>query len=124
MKYYCEDAEKVLSELGSAENGLTQTEAERRLNENGKNKLAEPKKDSLIKRFLAQMADPMILILLAAAAISGVLAVTQGESFADVIIILFVVIVKRRAGRLSGKQGGEGDRGASGNVGGDLEGAA
>ena len=93
MKYYCEDAEQVLTELGSAENGLTQIEAERRLIENGKNKLAEPKKDSLIKRFLAQMADPMILILLAAAAISGVLAVTQGESFADVIIILFVVIV-------------------------------
>lgn len=39
------------------------------------------------------MADPMIIILLAAAAISGVLAVTQGESFADVIIILAVVVV-------------------------------
>ena len=39
------------------------------------------------------MADPMIIILLVAAAISGVLAVTQGESFADVIIILAVVVV-------------------------------
>lgn len=39
------------------------------------------------------MADPMIIILLAAAAISGVLAVMQGESFADVIIILAVVVV-------------------------------
>ena len=39
------------------------------------------------------MADPMIIILLAAAAISAVLAVVENESFADVIIILFVVIV-------------------------------
>ena len=39
------------------------------------------------------MADPMILVLLAAAAISGVLAVIENESFADVIIILAVVII-------------------------------
>lgn len=93
MKYYCESAESVLSEVNSTENGLTGAEAEKRLAENGKNKLAEGKKDSIIKQFLGQMADPMIIILLCAAAISGVLAVTQGESFADVIIILAVVIV-------------------------------
>ena len=58
-----------------------------------KNKLAEGKKDSLLKRFIDQLMDPMILILLAAAAISGVLAVVEGESFTDVIIILAVVIV-------------------------------
>lgn len=61
--------------------------------ENGKNKLAAAKKDSILKQLLKQLADPMIIILLAAAAISGVLAVTQGESFTDVIIILFVVVV-------------------------------
>lgn len=93
MKYYCEDAKKVVSQLGSSENGLSMAEAERRLAENGKNKLREQKKDSVIKRFFEQMADPMIIILLAAAAISGALAITRGESFADVIIILFVVIV-------------------------------
>ena len=93
MKFYCESAETVLTEVGSAENGLTQAEAEARLAKNGKNKLKEGKKDSIIKQFFAQMADPMIIILLCAAAISGVLAVTQGESFADVIIILAVVIV-------------------------------
>lgn len=59
----------------------------------GKNKLAAAKKDSILKQLLKQLADPMIIILLAAAAISGVLAVTQGESFTDVIIILFVVVV-------------------------------
>lgn len=93
MKYYCEDKDIVVSRLNSSENGLSQSEAERRLAENGKNKLRESKKDSLIKRFFAQLTDPMIIILLCAAAISGVLAVTHGESFADVVIILFVVIV-------------------------------
>ena len=80
MKFYCESAESVLSEMNSEANGLSSAEAEKRLAQNGKNKLKEGKKDSIIKQFFAQMADPMIIILLCAAAISGVLAVTQGES--------------------------------------------
>ena len=43
---------------------------------------------------------PMILILLAAATISGVLAVVEGESFTDVIIIPAVVIVNAVLGVL------------------------
>ncbi len=93
MRYYCEEKEAVLQDVGSQTTGLTQTEAEARLAANGKNKLAEAKKDSLLKRFLMQLTDPMIIILLVAAAISGVLAVAEGESFADVIIILAVVII-------------------------------
>ncbi len=93
MKHYCEDIAKVLTETKSSSEGLSSQEASARLAANGKNKLAEAKKDSLLKRFVNQLMDPMILILLAAAAISGVLAVVEGESFADVIIILAVVIV-------------------------------
>lgn len=93
MKFYLESTERALSEVKSSENGISSAEAEKRLAADGKNKLEEGKKDSIIKQFLKQMADPMIIILLCAAAISGVLAVTQGESFADVIIILAVVIV-------------------------------
>ena len=93
MKTYCEEKEAVLAGLDSSENGLSSAEAQKRLEAHGKNKLKEPAKESLIKRFFGQMADPMIIILLVAAAISGVLAVTQGESFADVIIILAVVVV-------------------------------
>ena len=93
MRFYCEEAEAVLRDVDSTSEGLTSAEAEKRLAANGKNKLAEGKKDSLIKRFFQQMGDPMIIILLVAAAISGVLAVVQGESFADVIIILAVVII-------------------------------
>ena len=93
MKFYCESKENVLKELGAAESGLSSAEAAKRLEENGKNKLAAAKGKSLIRRFLEQLADPMIIILLVAAVISGVLAVIENESFADVIIILAVVVV-------------------------------
>ncbi|NCB52147.1 MAG: cation-translocating P-type ATPase [Clostridia bacterium] len=93
MKYYCEDIETVLGEVGGRREGLSEAEALLRLEQNGKNKLVEGKKDSVIKRFLSQMADPMIIILLVAAAISAVTSFYHGEGMADVFIILFVVIV-------------------------------
>ena len=93
MKFYCEDAERVLQEIGSEKEGLSSHEAAKRLEEGGKNKLAAAKGKSLVRRFMEQLADPMIIILLVAAFISGMLAVVEGESFADVIIILAVVIV-------------------------------
>ncbi|MBE5761548.1 MAG: cation-translocating P-type ATPase [Clostridiales bacterium] len=93
LKFYCEDKEAVLHEIGSNEQGLSSSEAKKRLEANGKNKLDAAPGKSLIRRFLEQLTDPMIIILLAAAAISGVLAVIENESFADVIIILAVVII-------------------------------
>ena len=63
MKPYCEEKEAVLAELDSSENGLSSAEAQKRLEAHGKNKLKEPAKESLIKRFFGQMADPMIIIL-------------------------------------------------------------
>ena len=93
MKFYTESTDAVLKEVGSTETGLSSAEAEKRLAENGKNKLKEAKKESLLKRFLKQLADPMIIILLVAAAISGVTAAIEGEGFVDVFIILFVVIM-------------------------------
>lgn len=93
MKFYCEENEKVLQELKTDRNGLSPAEAEKRLAENGKNRLEAAKGKSLLRRFFEQLADPMIIILLVAALISGVLAVIENESFADVIIILAVVII-------------------------------
>ncbi|MEG0035049.1 MAG: cation-transporting P-type ATPase, partial [Oscillospiraceae bacterium] len=72
MKHYCTDIEGVLAETKSTREGLSSQEAQKRLEENGKNKLAQGKKDSIIKRFLKQMADPMIIILIVAAVISGI----------------------------------------------------
>ena len=94
MKFYCENAEEVLKQVNSSENGLTETEAQKRLEENGKNRLEAAKGKSIFRRFMEQLADPMIIILLAAAAVSGVLAAMEPEGeFVDVIIILAVVII-------------------------------
>lgn len=93
MKEYLSSVEDVLKEQSVDENGLSQQEAARRLEKFGHNKLAEGKKDSLLKRFLDELADPMIIILIVAAVISGITAYYEGESFTDVIIIMAVVII-------------------------------
>ena len=93
LKFYCEEAGRALAELKSTPDGLTDAEAARRLAEKGPNKLAEGKKVTTLQRFLQQLSDPMIIILLVAAAVSGVTAAYSGESFADVFIILIVVLI-------------------------------
>ena len=93
MKYYLESSSEVFGEVKSTETGLTSEQARRRSAETGKNKLAEGKKTPLILRFLSQFADPMIIILIAAAVISAITSVLQKEFPSDVIIIMFVVIV-------------------------------
>ena len=94
MKEYLKTGEEVLREQSvDAGQGLSEAEAAGRLSKHGKNRLVEAKKTPIWKRFLEQLADPMIIILIAAAAVSGVTAVYAGESFADVIIILAVVII-------------------------------
>ena len=93
MKYYLESSSDVFGDVKSTENGLTSEQARSRSAETGKNKLAEGKKTPLILRFLSQFADPMIIILIAAAVISAITSVLQKEFPSDVIIIMFVVIV-------------------------------
>ena len=99
MKFYCEEVSAALAETESTENGISAETAALRLEQNGKNKLAEGKKIPLWKRFLLQLADPMTIILIVAAVISAATTVysnmthAEGESFADVIIILAVVII-------------------------------
>ena len=93
MKFYCTESDEVLRQLDADRSGLSSGEAARRLEANGKNKLVAAKGKSIFRRFMEQLADPMIIILLVAAAISGVLAVFEGEGFADVIIILAVVLI-------------------------------
>ncbi len=93
MQQYLLDVKSALATVSSTENGLTSAEAQKRLCDNGPNKLAEGKKTPIIVRFLEQLKDPMIIILLAAALVSGITAAIEGDSFADVIIILTVVII-------------------------------
>ena len=93
MKEYLQDLSQVLTDQGSGEAGLSQWEADARLGKYGVNKLDEGKKKTLLQRFLAQLADPMIIILIIAAVISGITSYYSNEPFTDVIIILSVVII-------------------------------
>ena len=96
MKHYLETTEAVFTEVQSSEAGLSSQEAAARLEKNGKNKLAEGKKDSMLKKFFDQMKDPMIIILLIAAVISAVTEMIEAGKFVtptDSIIILVVVLI-------------------------------
>ena len=92
-KEYLLNYEEVMKGLDVTESGLTREEADKRLSEHGPNKLKEGKKESLLHKFLSELMDPMILVLIAAAVVSGITAVHQGESFADTIIIMLVVVI-------------------------------
>lgn len=100
MKEYLSDVNEVLKQVSSSESGLSASEAESRLQKNGKNKLVEAKKESMIVRFLKQFAEPMTIILIVAAIISAVLAVVENEAPTDVIIIMAVVIINAVLGVL------------------------
>lgn len=85
--------------LNTIENGLTSQEASKRLEQHGKNKLKEAEKESLFKKFISSLADPMVIMLLVAAAIQAVVAVIEAKGtpefsdFADVFVILVVVVI-------------------------------
>ncbi|WP_411676583.1 cation-translocating P-type ATPase [Caproicibacter sp.] len=88
MNDYLKDSGAVMNELGSRPDGLTPEEAERRLEEWGPNRLKDAEKKSMLIRLKEQLLNPMILILIAAALISGLM----GEA-ADASVILFVVVL-------------------------------
>ena len=100
MKEYLATSEDVLAQQGSSEQaGLSSDEAAKRLAAHGPNKLKEEEKTPLWIRFFQQMADPMVIMLIVAAAISAATGFIQGEpEFADVIIILTVVIINSALG--------------------------
>ena len=76
-------------------NGLNAQQVQERQTQFGENKLSEKKKKTFLQRFLAQFKDVMILILLAAAAVSFAIAWIEGqpkEFFEPVLILLIVVL--------------------------------
>ncbi|MBO5410455.1 MAG: cation-translocating P-type ATPase [Clostridia bacterium] len=98
MKFYLEQVDSVFSHVKSSENGITTAEAEKRLAENGKNKLKEGKKKTIVQRILEQLSDPMIIILIVAAVISAITEWFESGSFhfvfpTDTVIIMVVVVI-------------------------------
>ena len=90
---YLQSAEEVLCSQGGQRGGLTSQEAAARLSKHGPNRLQEAKKITNLQRFLQQLKDPMLLILMAAAAVSAVTSILSGEKLTEVIIILAVVLL-------------------------------
>lgn len=80
-----------MKELDSRPSGLTERESAQRLERLGPNQLEPPRKPSVLARVLGQLKDPMILVLLGAAALS--LAASGGEDWLDGAIILIIVLV-------------------------------
>ena len=81
----------LFQELDARPGGLTRRLAEERLARYGPNQLEPPRRPGLLSRVMAQMKDPMILVLLGAAGLS--LAASRGEDWLDAAIILVIVVV-------------------------------
>lgn len=91
---YTQSVSEVLRTLDVTADGLTTQQAQQRQAEYGPNKLKEAEKPTLLQRFLTQLKDPMLIILLLAAAVSALTGMLAGENeWAEVIIILAVVLL-------------------------------
>ena len=94
--FYTQTAEEVLKNLDSSIEGLSTAQAQERLATYGRNELEEGEKRSLLAKFLDQFKDLMIIILLAAAALS---VITEGmDGLTDALIILAVVVLNAAFG--------------------------
>ena len=99
MKYHLLSVDETLKAVGSTAEGLSQEEADKRLLEHGKNKLVEGKKKTWLKRFVEQLVNPMIIVLLIAAAVNLVTLFVEHKGnppigeFAEFFIIVAVVLL-------------------------------
>ncbi|WP_037595618.1 cation-translocating P-type ATPase [Streptococcus urinalis] len=94
--FYTQSEEKVLAQLESTQEGLSSQEADKRLNEFGRNELEEGEKRSLFMKFIDQFKDLMIIILIISAFLS---VITEGsKGLTDAVIILAVVILNAAFG--------------------------
>ena len=95
MNYHSLTIEETLKQLHTdPKTGLSEKEVRIRRQANGLNILAAKKKKSLISRFFAQFSDFMILVLIAAAAISFLVSLAEGEAdFVDPLIILAIILL-------------------------------
>ena len=93
MKFYNNTPQEVLNELKTSVDGLSSKEAAERLERDGKNKLAEAKKITLFRRFINQLLDPMLIVLIIAAVVSFAIGALENKLEPDAFIILAVVLL-------------------------------
>lgn len=99
MEWHSITGRECAQRLGTdVKNGLSDKAAADRLAKYGKNRLDQKKKNGIIRKFLSQFADFMVLILLAAAGVSFVTACISGEDFTDPIMILLIVVLNAVVG--------------------------
>lgn len=94
MELYSQSREESVQTLGTdPARGLNQRECQRRLEQYGKNELRPAKRRGLPARFFSQFQDLMVLILLAAAAVSFAVSWVRGDGeYVDSLIILAIVV--------------------------------
>lgn len=104
-QFYNLPVDQLLQHFGvKAHTGLTESEAEKRLNEYGRNQLQTKKQKSLLKMFLEQFKSSMVVILLAAAIISGVIGVLEGEGLMGTFVILSILVINAIIGTIQEKK--------------------
>ena len=86
------DAEVALHHLESSTEGLTTADAQHRLAKYGPNTIPEKRRRSLLMILLGQFGDFMIMVLLAAALISGIIGEPQ-DTIAILVIVLLNAII-------------------------------
>ena len=102
MNWQALEKQEVLRRLHTdSRQGISEEQARQRLKANGENRLSDRKKAGLFRRFLRQFQDFMVLILLAAAAVSFFTSFVKGDSeYVDSIIILAIVVVNAITGMI------------------------
>ncbi len=91
--FYNQDLEELFKQFNTSMSGLTEEEANKRLKENGLNKLKEAKKKSNLSLFLSQFNDFMIILLIIASIFSSLISYLRHESYFDSIIIIVIVLI-------------------------------
>lgn len=102
MDYFAKSIEDCLKAFSSSKQGLSFEEAKLREQELKNQQISIAKKSGLFKKFVAQFCDLMILILLAAAAVSFVIGIVQHTSseIIDGAVILAIVLMNAVMGML------------------------
>ena len=103
MSQFCfDDAGQALNKLKTSAGGLSVTEARARLEKFGKNELDKGKSAGIVKLFFSQFKDFMTLLLIAAAAVSGLIAFLSKDKndLTDTFIILAIIFLNAIVGTI------------------------